>query len=422
MFNQDSIYKKIIVNTSTQFGSRVVSVLLSLISVGLLTRYLGTDEYGNFTLVFTYISFFAVLSDIGFNQVVVREFASGKEKGVLVKASLLNLKLILTILSIIFPILALYLFPYSNYLKGAIIIGAFAVAVGNMVSYGTSILQSQLSLDLVALLDLLMKLVTVIAVFCFTRIQLNLYFIIGTVFIGNFVGLVAAFLFVKKHIAFRFYLDTKLTKRMLKLGVPVGISAFLALLYFKVDTIMLSLMRSSTEVGIYSLSFRLLENILMLWGLYMASIFPLWSKFFANSEYSKYKSLLRDTLLVLFGLSIVVIFCGYAFSPLIMRVLGGSKFFSSMQPFKILLLATPFFFLNSIFYYIILSFGKTKYLLLPLVASLFINILINLYAIPKYGYIGTSVTTVITEIFTSLFYLVIFIRYFKSEVLFFIKI
>ena len=160
----------------------------------------------------------------------------------------------------------------------------------------------------------------------------------------------------------------------------------------------------------------------MLWGLYMASIFPLWSKFFAQSEHSRYKSLLRDTLLVLFGLSVIIVFCGYAFTPLIMRILGGSKFFSSMQPFKILILATPFFFLNSIFYYIILSFGKTKYLILPLAISLVLNILMNLYAIPKYGYMGASYTTVITEICTSLFYAVIFIHNLKEEASLYIKI
>src|SRR5260221_5496156 len=102
----DPTYRKIFVNTFTQFGSKVISVLLSLLSVSLLTRYLGTEGYGNFTLVFTYISFFSVLSDIGFNQIVVREFASDKEKSMLIKASFLNLKLILTVLSIVFPIIA----------------------------------------------------------------------------------------------------------------------------------------------------------------------------------------------------------------------------------------------------------------------------------------------------------------------------
>jgi O-antigen/teichoic acid export membrane protein len=411
----DRMYRKIVVNTFAQFGSKGASVLLSLLSVSLLTRYLGREGYGDFTLVFTYISLFAVLSDIGFNQMVIREFARNEQKSLAIKASFLNLKLILNALAILLPIIVLPFFPYSNYLKTAIIIGSFAVATGNMVSYGTSILQSQLKLDLVALLDLIMKVVTVIAIIWFTQIHLNFYYIIGTVFIGNLAGLVSAFLFVRKHLAFRFFLDMDLVKRIIKLGIPVGISSFLAVLYFKVDTLMLSMMRSSADVGIYGLSFKLLDNILMLWALYMASIFPLWSKFFAHSDHAKYKSLLKNTLFVLVGLSAIIIFCGYAFTPLIMRILGGSKFFASMLPFKILLIAVPLFFLNNIFYNMILSFGKTKYLIQPLILSLVVNIVLNFYAIPRYGYIGTSVTTVLTELLTSVTYCYILYTKFKAE-------
>ena len=153
----------------------------------------------------------------------------------------------------------------------------------------------------------------------------------------------------------------------------------------------------------------------------MASIYPLWSNFFSKLEYIKYRDLLRNTLIVQFGVSLLVVIFGYSFATLIMRAFGGSNFFSSIQPFRILLLATPFFFLNNIFYYVILSFGKTKYLILPLLVSLIANVVINLYSIPRYGYIGTSVTTVITEIFTSLLYVIVFIRFFKSETSFILK-
>ena len=236
---KESIHKRIFINTLTQFGSKGFSVALSLLTVSLLTRYLGTEGYGNFTLVFTYISLFAVLTDIGFNQIVVREFANQKEKSPETKASFLNLKVILIVIGIILPLIALPIFPYSSDLRNAIVIGAFAVACGNMVSFGTSILQSQLKLDVVAFLDLLMKLASVLVVYLFIQWHLNFYYIIGAILVGNLCGLMGVLLFVKKQLAFKFYLDIGLVKRLLKLGIPVGISSFLAVLYFKVDTLML---------------------------------------------------------------------------------------------------------------------------------------------------------------------------------------
>jgi len=415
MFDKINVGNRILVNTFFQFFSKFFSVFLSLLTVFLLTRHLGTEGYGSFALVFTYLSFFAVFSDMGFNQVIVREFSQGDVKSPSVKASLFNLKLLLNIISIFLPLVVLPLFPYSYSLKLAVVVGAFAVGVGNLASYGSSILQAQLRLDFVAALDLLIKFVTVFAIYCLTRIQAGLYPMIGAVLIGNFVGLCISYLLVKKKINFSFYLDFSLAKKIMRLGIPVGISSFLALLYFKVDTLMLSLMRSPVEVGIYSLSYKILENILMLWGLYMASVYPLWSRYFHNNKYSDYRHLLKSTYVALSVLSVVVIFMGYNFTPLIMDTLGGSSFSSSAGPFRILLWAVPLFFLNNIFYNVILSFGKTKYLIHPFLLCLTINVLLNIYSIPRYGYIGTSVTTVITELLISISYLVILFRNFKQE-------
>lgn len=414
MFDKASINKRIWVNTFAQIGSKFFSILLSLLTVSLLTRHLGTEGYGNFVLVFTYLSFFAVLSDVGFNQIIVREFSSKKNSAV-AKASFLNFKIILNALSILLPLFALAIFPYSDFVKIAILIGALATGAGNMVSYGSSILQSQLRLDLLALLELLIKVVSVALIYWFTRIQGELYSMIGAILIGNSLGLCISYLLVRKQINFRFYLDLSLVKRLLKLGFPVGMSSFLALLYFKVDTLLLSIIRSPEEVGIYSLSYKILENVLMLWGLYMASIYPLWVRYFSKNDHLAYKNLLKSALIVLGIFSVVVIFVGQIFTPLIMSTLGGNEFFLSEAPFKILLWTVPFLFLNNIFYNMALSFGKTKYLIYPLLLSLVISILLNLYAIPKYGYIGASVTTVITEIFISLSYIFIFWRYFEIE-------
>jgi O-antigen/teichoic acid export membrane protein len=200
-----------------------------------------------------------------------------------------------------------------------------------------------------------------------------------------------------------------------KISLPVGITAFLSILYFKVDTMMLSLMRSPTDVGIYGLAYKVLENILLLWSLYMANVFPLLSRFHSKGQVDNYRNLVSKTLILLVTLSVVVIVTGTTFSYLIMRILGGSKFFSSMAPFKILLFAVPFLFLNNIFYNIIVSFGKTKYLIQPLVISLIVNFLLNLYAIPRYGYIGASYITVATEMITSITYVIILFTKFKSE-------
>ena len=72
---KNSILYKIGFNTLIQFIGKAVSVLLGLATVALLTRYLGLAGYGNFTLVFAYMSFFGVFADFGLQLAIVRELS-----------------------------------------------------------------------------------------------------------------------------------------------------------------------------------------------------------------------------------------------------------------------------------------------------------------------------------------------------------
>jgi O-antigen/teichoic acid export membrane protein len=411
----DQTSKKILVNTLTQFGSRAISILLSLLSVSLLTRYLGVEGYGDFTLVFTFLTFFALTADIGFNVTLVREFSRQKNISSLEKATFLNVKLILVSLSTVLTIVALVIFPYSKFLKKAIIIGTIITVLGNMISYGTSILQSKIRLDLVALIEVITKVVSVITVIYFININASFYYILCAILIGNLAGFCITVYYIRDYIVFKVHIDQKLLQKLFKIAIPLGITSVLTLFYFKVDTLLLSVIKTPSDVGIYGLAYNVLENILMAWGLLMASVFPLLSQFHGQNNSLSYKDLLRKTVFILVIMSIFIIIFGNIFSYFIMRVLGGSKFFASMAPFKILLFSVPFFFLNNLIYNVIVSFGRTKYLIIPLVISLLINILLNLYAIPRYGFIGASITTVITEIINSVIYFIILNMKFKSE-------
>lgn len=410
-----SVGNRIIINTIIQILSKVFSVGLSIISVALLARYLGAEKYGWFTLVFTYVSFFTTLADVGYNQTIVRELSVDVKRSRDTYATFFNIKVILIVTSIVAAIVGLVLTPYDHDLKMAIIIGIVALTVSNLSSYGTSILQSKLRLDLVSLLDLLTKSITVLCIYFFIRYDLGFYSIIYAVLIGNVVGILVEFFFVRDWIVFSLHFDRDIARRILKISFPVGVTAVLTMVYFKIDTLMLSMIRTPVEVGIYALSYKVLDNIIMFWGLIMASIFPLLSKYHGNHDSISYRRLIKNTFLIAVGLSCAVMLLGNPSAPLIMRVLGGSKFYSSIEPFKILLYAVPFLFINNIFFNIILSFGKTNYLIFPLLSSLVLTILLNAFIIPLHGYIGASYVTLVTEIITSCVYVYIFFLKFKEQ-------
>ena len=58
-------------NTFVQVGGRAVGTVLGLLTLGVMTRYLGTHGYGEFTTATTFLQFFGIIVDFGLSLTTV---------------------------------------------------------------------------------------------------------------------------------------------------------------------------------------------------------------------------------------------------------------------------------------------------------------------------------------------------------------
>jgi O-antigen/teichoic acid export membrane protein len=65
------------------------------------------------------------------------------------------------------------------------------------------------------------------------------------------------------------------TLPLLRDALPLGVVSILGLLHFKVDSLMLSVLRPAEDLGIYAVAYRFLEQALILPGLFLAALFPI---------------------------------------------------------------------------------------------------------------------------------------------------
>src|SRR3990172_1068591 len=81
-----TINKRVIfINTVSQIVARVLTLALALISIKLLTNYLGVYGVGQYNTVNTYAGIIIVIADMGLFSVAVREMVKrpGREKKIL---------------------------------------------------------------------------------------------------------------------------------------------------------------------------------------------------------------------------------------------------------------------------------------------------------------------------------------------------
>jgi O-antigen/teichoic acid export membrane protein len=403
--NRHNIFNKIFINTSSQLIAKAVTVILGFLTIGLLTRYLGVYQYGIYNLVFAYLAFFGIFADFGLQLTLVRELSVELKSPSNLKSIFFSLKIVFTIISILLALIALIFFPYSPTIKTAILVGSLAVGVGQMNAYGASVLQSKVKLDLVALLEVINRTVTVLTIVIVVLLHWGLNAIILSVLVGNLVSTVLNIYVAPDFFRLASIPSFDLMKKVVKSSFPVGVTSLLALLYFKVDTLMLSVMKSPVDVGIYSLSYKLFENIIMLWAFYMASVYPLMAGYIQTNDQKNLRLIVRTSVIVLVAFSLITLSVGFIAAPLAITILGGKGFVESIVPFRILLLALPLVFLNNIFYFLLLSFSRVKWIFWVLLMSLAFNFVMNVAVIPQFSYLGTSVSTVITEALTTLGYI-----------------
>jgi len=168
------------------------------------------------------------------------------------------------------------------------------------------------------------------------------------------------------------------------------------MIYFRIDSLMLYLMKGSHEAGLYSASYKVLEVLLAFPSLFGASVFALMSAYFKESL-RKVENLFRRAfeVNVIFVLPIALGVLVVAV-PIILLV-SGSQFLPSASALKILAFALIGSYLNSVMIYTLLAAGRQKIMVAPYLLATFFNVVTNFIFIPRFGFIGASLTTVATE-------------------------
>jgi len=67
--------KKIAYNSIISSGARIIGLALSLIIIGFITRYLGQDGFGYYSIIFAFLYLFTVLADLGLYSICLRDIS-----------------------------------------------------------------------------------------------------------------------------------------------------------------------------------------------------------------------------------------------------------------------------------------------------------------------------------------------------------
>jgi O-antigen/teichoic acid export membrane protein len=408
MRNQGSTIAK---NSIFLMVSQVISKALGAIFFILAARYLGKVYFGRYSFVLAFVGVFMVFIDFGLGTLATREVARSKSKASYYLANILVIRIILSIVSAFFVVLIINLMHKSSDVVLGVYIAAAWLLINSLSNSYGAIFNAFERLDYSALLAIFQKAII---------FGLGLYVLLTGHKIVALLLVVLCAEVVNAALA-AYFVYTKFAKPTIEISltfckslaikaIPFAILAVFVSLYFKIDIIMLSIMKNDAVVGWYGAAYRLLEACMFIPVAMTAATYPVLSRLSLSSR-NELQLLYEESFKILLLIALPISVGTTLLANKIVLFIYGADFINSARALTILIWAIVFLFENSLLGVLIYAIDKQKTLLWLSGVTVLLNISLNLILIPLLSYVGASITTLVCEIVVFAFAFQLISRY-----------
>lgn len=387
--------KRVIANMSWLMGGKIVNMILSFFVSLATARYLGPSNFGSINYVAAYVSFFSSIASLGLSVIVIKEVSSGEED---------DNKVIWT------GILMRFLTAVASTIA---VVAFFAIAKRN-----DPLLVPIAALESIAILasafdtfmywfqgKLLGKYVSIAGVIAYLAMSLYrlyllangadiLWFAFATS-VDTLVLALVLFIFYVKENGFRPVISLPLGKKLLKQSYHYLISGLIAILYSKIDQIMLGDMLDKASVGLYSAALA----IAGLWGMipsaFIQSVSPILYKN-AQTDRGMFLKRLKQSYAGIWFLNVCWSLAISLFSYWVVLLLYGAEYMGARKALIIVVWYSGISSLGSLTQVYLATENKNKYINYFALAGLVTDVVLNALLIPHFGITGAAVATLAT--------------------------
>jgi O-antigen/teichoic acid export membrane protein len=369
-------------------------------------RLLGDQAFGKYALAYYLAGILTIFSDWGLNALLIREVS--RQPAILGRTAgnILSIKgLLLLGLSALGPLL-LWLLGYSREMIFLTFLSLLYLSGNHLLDFMVAVTNSIERMEVELFIKGLSK-VLVVAVplgFLWSGYGLEgfLLALVGCYALSCFLS---ARIIWKKIVPLTPRWEFSFWKKVLRSGLPLGVSALFMTVYFRMDIVLLSLFKfSSAEIGWYSIPVKIVEMVSLIPYLIMAGVFPIFTAL-KNQDEESLKKAYQRTLTYLTLAAVPLVLATVFLSDPLLVLLFGPSFSPSVPAMQILIWVIPFIFINYVFFHTLIAINREKMIVWAGGAAVLFNLGLNWFVLPVYGYLGASVTTVMTEVLLSGFYL-----------------
>jgi O-antigen/teichoic acid export membrane protein len=393
----DSDRRRVASNTAVQVAGKAAVLAVGAASIAVLTRYLGPADYGRYTLALMYMQLFAVLADVGLLTTVVREISKDPSRTERLVGNALTLRLLLSLATIVVAVAISLLLPYEPDVRLAIVLAGGPLLLGMLNGAPTAVFQGQMRMSRAVSADVVGRAAAFVLAVLVATLDLGFYAVMGTAAGGALATLIVSTLLSRRLVRLRFLADRSVWRPLLVASLPLGLALAINALYFRADTLIISLLRPVDEVGFYTLAYRILEFVLAGGTVFLTASFPVISRYVATDD-SRLRQAIQSSWDLFLVAGIPVVVGGAILAPRLIELVAGADFEGAVEPLQILLGAGTLAWVNGVFGYALIAKERQLSALWLNVLGLSFNVGLNLALVPEYGIVAAAIVTVASEV------------------------
>jgi O-antigen/teichoic acid export membrane protein len=401
--------KEILVKNTLWLSSLelISKVVMFFVTVSVV-RYFGAANFGRLNYAQSFVGIIMLLSDFGLNTILIRDIAKDKTR----VSSYLTSAIVVKAFSSLLVFAALFVVVRTD-LSLFFLVALFALA-GSTAAIYTAVLSAYEAMQYIFITRLVHYCGVLTSVLLVIYLNLDLHYLVGFYTISSLLSISVALYslrslgvkLVAKH-------DSDLTKKLLIQSLPIFGMLAINQVYMNIDTVMIRHSFSTIEVGYYQAAYKILFAFQAI-NLITVVTFPRISSLYHSADYAKLKKLARLVVSAMLGIFVPFLLIIYMYSPYITTRIYGASYQPSATVLPYLLTAGLIGFFKVFTGNFFLAANKEKIVFRASLVGLIVNISLNYFLIPNYGFTIAGITLMISEA-AALILLLAYLPHFASK-------
>ncbi len=392
---------KEIKNASWLIGAKVIQMIISLV-VGVFTaRYLGPSNYGSINYATSLISFFSAVCTLGINSIIVKNFVDDPaEEGETIGTTLV-LKLISSALSCVSIFMISFFADAGDPITILVVVLCSSALIFQIFDTFNYWFQARYQAKRTAIATLIAYIITSLYKVVLLVLKKDILWFAFATSVDYIAYALIIFTFFKIDGGPKLSFSISKAKQLLGKSYHFILSGLMVSIYGSTNKFLLKHMMDESAVGYYSTATAICTMWVFLLQAVIDSIYPTVMQLHKQSK-DEFERKNKQLYAIVFYVSVFVSVMFMIFGELIVKILYGDAYLNAVTPLKIVTWYTAFSYLGVARNAWVVCENCQKYLKYMYIGAAIINLALNLILIPQMGTSGAALTSLITQIFTSI--------------------